>query len=253
VTSPDPLSPLRADPATTAILCDFDGTLAKIVDDPYAARPLPGAADVLERLAAAYGRVGVVSGRPAAFLNECFGGRGLWLSGLYGLEHVVDGEIVVDPEAERWRPVVAAAAERAEEHGPADMLVERKGLSVTLHFRTEPEVESAVRQWATAEVEHSGLAPHQARMSVELRPPVARSKGTAVLEAATGMSAVCFLGDDRGDLDAFDALDELAAEGAATVRIAVRSDEVPADLLTRADLTVDGPGGALALLESLSL
>jgi trehalose 6-phosphate phosphatase len=251
VASPDPLAPLRDDPHATALLTDFDGTLADIVDDPYAARPIDGAADVLESLAARYGRVGVISGRPAAFLSEWFGGRGVWLSGLYGLEHVVDGTIVVHPDAERWRKVVAEAADRAEREGPSDMLVERKGLSVTLHFRVEPELEAAVRACAAREVERTGLIAHDARMSVELRPPADRSKGTAVRDAATGMSAACFIGDDRGDLDAFDALDVLAQEGVAAVRVAVTSAEVPRELMARADVTVDGPRGALALLRSL--
>jgi trehalose 6-phosphate phosphatase len=71
----------------------------------------------------------------------------------------------------------------------------------------------------------------------------------ALVEAA---AAACFLGDDLGDLPAFDALDRLAARsGADVLRVAVRSEEAPPELLARADLVVDGPPGALALLEEL--
>ena len=51
-------------PAGAAIITDFDGTLAPIVDDAAAARPLEGVVDALHLLAARYARVAVVSGRP---------------------------------------------------------------------------------------------------------------------------------------------------------------------------------------------
>src|SRR4051812_8239399 len=60
---------LGAAPARTALLCDFDGTLAPIVDDPAAAGPLPGAVEVLARLSERLGLVAVVSGRPVSFLT----------------------------------------------------------------------------------------------------------------------------------------------------------------------------------------
>jgi len=88
-------------------------------------------------------------------------------------------------------------------------------------------------------------------MSFELHPPIPADKGTALLERATDLDAVCFIGDDVGDLPAFDALDKLQAEGVHTWRVAVRSEEESSDLVERADLTVDGPAGVMALLEAL--
>ena len=81
----DPFAAFLAAPDRAAILTDFDGTLAPIVEDPATAHPLPGAADVLERLAKRYAVVGVVSGRPVEYLRSRLG-DGLWLSGVYGLE-----------------------------------------------------------------------------------------------------------------------------------------------------------------------
>ena len=246
------LAPFLAHPASAGIFSDFDGTLAAIVDDPVRARPLPGVADVLARLARRYGRVAVVSGRPAAFLDEHFGGRGVLLSGLYGLEAAGADGVVVHPGARRWRAAVDEAATRAEASGPDGMLVERKGLSVTFHYRTDPDLHAAVRSWAEAEAARTGLALHPARMSYELRPPVGRGKGSAVEEMAEGLDAVCFVGDDRGDLEAFDAMDRIAAGGRIALRVGVRSEEAPADLLARADLLVDGPDGVLGLFERLA-
>ena len=90
-------------------------------------------------------------------------------------------------------------------------------------------------------------------MSVELHPPLDADKGAVVEELSNGMTAACFLGDDRGDLPAFDALDRLAAGGMHTVKIAVASSEAPAELLERADVVVDGVAGSLAVLRALEL
>lgn len=252
MTSPDPLAAWRVAPARAGVFSDFDGTLSPIVVDAAAARPLPGVADTLAALATRYRRVGVVSGRPAAFLLQHLGGRGLVMSGLYGLERVGPaGEVEVDPDVERWRDAVRAAADRAEADGWPQHVVERKGLSVTLHYRPMPEREVEARAWAEAEAARRGLRVLPARMSYELRPPVAADKGTALADLAQGLDAVCFLGDDLGDLPAFDALDRLADGGVTVARVAVASDESPPGLLARADVVVDGPAGALALLGAL--
>jgi trehalose 6-phosphate phosphatase len=231
-----------------AILTDFDGTLAPIVDDPAAAAPLPGAVEVLHRLAARFGLVGVVSGRPVSYLVGHVG-EGLWLSGLYGLERIEGGRRLEAPEAGPWRPVVTEAVERAE--AAFGVAVEPKGLSLTIHFRTRPELGPAVRAWAEDEAARTGLVVRSAKASLELHPPVKADKGTVVEAAVAGMAAVCFLGDDVGDLPAFDGLDRLAESGVHTVRVGVSTPEAPAELLERADVVVDGPAGALALLESL--
>ena len=239
------------------MVTDFDGTLSAVVDDPAAARPLDGVPETLGQLASRFGRVGVVSGRPAAFLVDRLGlaagpPAAMAVVGLYGLERVgPTGDVVVPPGVERWRAVVTRAADEAERVAPPGAAIERKGLSVTLHWRTRPEVEPWATRWATAAAARYGLELHRARMSCELRPPVPVDKGTAVAELVAGFRAACFLGDDLGDLPAFAALDRLAAAGAAVVKVAVRSPESPPELLESASMVVDGPAGALAVLRRL--
>ncbi len=247
----DLLAPLRADPDATGIFSDFDGTLAAIVDDPATARALDGAADVLADLAHRYRRVGVISGRPGAFLAEHLGGRGLLLSGLYGLETADDDGVHATEEAEGWRDAIEEVVARAEAELGSGAGVERKGLAITVHYRNDPSLQADVEAWTEEAAEASGLVVHAARMSVELRPPLESDKGLVLAEAAGGLGAACFLGDDRGDLTAFDALDRLAAGGASVVRVGVTSAEAPPELLERADIVVEGPEGALEVLRAL--
>ena len=241
--------PVLADPMSAAILTDFDGTLSPIVTDPQAAAPLPGAVDVLRALGERLALVGVVSGRPVAYLRQQLGDE-LWLSGLYGLESYSGGALVELPEAAEWREVVTVATQRAAAaFGGA---VEPKGLSLTVHFRAEPELGPAVRAWADDEATRSGLVVRPAKASIELHPPVPADKGSVVERAAAGLRAVCFLGDDVGDLPAFAALDRLATAGVHVVKVAVSTEEAPVAVLDRADVVVDGPEGALALLAWLA-
>lgn len=231
------------------MLTDFDGTLAPIVDDPTAAAPLPGVPEVLALLHDRYAVVAVVSGRPVDYLRRRLGDE-LRLSGLYGLERFEGGTVVSTAGADRWRPVVATSVARAE--AELGSIVEDKGLSLTLHFRTAPGRSDEVCTWADGEAARSGLVVRNAKSSLELHPPVPADKGSVVRELSAGLGAVCFLGDDVGDLPAYDALDALAAQGVHTVRIAVRTEESPAEVLSRADIVVDSPHGALVLLESLA-
>ena len=256
--SPDPLpalvSPLRDQPARAAVITDFDGTLSPIVADPPEARALPGAVDVLHAIAERYGTVAVVSGRPAVFLVDRLQLAAcprLVAYGLYGLEWT-DGDVIVEhPDVGSWRAVVGETADAAEDQAPLGVWVERKGLSVTLHTRNAPEEMEWARSWSEARAAVSGLAVHPGRMSYELRPAVPVDKGTVVTDLVRNAGAACFLGDDRGDLAAFDALDRLSAKGGAALRVGVRSEEAPAELLERADVLVDGPPGVVEFLRAL--
>jgi trehalose 6-phosphate phosphatase len=246
----DRWEPFRARPSDAGIFTDYDGTLSSLVDDPAVAVPLPGTAELLADLANHYGCVGVLTGRPVAFLEDLLP-RGLLLVGLYGLE-VVDGGVRRDhPHGGAWREVIDDLAAIARDRGPAGMRVEAKGLSLTLHYREAPELAGAVREFAERQAERSGLRSRPAKMSFELHPPIECDKGTALRTHASGLSAVCFVGDDVADLAAFDALDDLAADGVHTVRVAVEGVETPPELCGRADVRVKGPEHAQALLASL--
>jgi trehalose 6-phosphate phosphatase len=252
---PDALLPLAAEPQDAAVLVDFDGSISAIVDDPAAARVLPAARDALAGLIGVVGTVAVVSGRPVGFLAAAVDLGGLTLVGQYGLERMVDGRAVVDPRAEPYLDAVATAADDAERELP-DLLVERKaGVAVTVHWRTAPAREDDAIGAVDRIARRHGLAVYATKMARELRPPVPADKGTAVEALVDGMTSACFAGDDRGDLDAFAAIERLSSAGrlAHAVRIAVGSVEVPPELLAQADLVVDGPTGLVSVLEQLAV
>ncbi len=245
------IEPLLSSVADSGVFTDFDGTLSEIVDEPSQAAPLAGVAEALGQLADRFGRVAVLSGRPVDFLVPWFPPQVL-LSGLYGLELVINGQRLDHPLGGVWREVVDDVVTQSQARGPEGMRVEPKGLSLTLHYRGRPERRADVARWAEQQAARSGLHLRPARQSYELHPPIDVDKGTSLLELADDLSAACFLGDDLGDLPAFDALDQLGARGVSTLRVGVRSAEVAPELVDRADLVVEGPAGALALLQALA-
>jgi len=254
------LAPLLARPASTAVLTDFDGTLSPIVRDPSEARPLDGSAGVMARLARHFGVVAVVSGRPVSFLEEHLAlpvpsnpRHRVRLVGLYGLERSgSDGRVIVESAAAGWSEVVAAAAAHLRQVAPEGVLVEQKDLAVTVHWRRAPQAEEWVKVAVAAEAERSGLRAHPARRSAELRPPLDVDKGSVVRGMAGSCSAACYLGDDLGDLPAFEALAALGREGVTTLSIAAVDDESDPAVAAAADVVVAGARGALGVLAWLA-
>ncbi|MBF6556252.1 MAG: trehalose-phosphatase [Acidimicrobiales bacterium] len=263
------LAPLLEHAATTAIVTDFDGTLAPIVDRPGDARPLDGTAEVMERLAHRFGVVAVVSGRPVSFLVDQLtpAGRDARAGsagppepghprfvGLYGLEWSgADGTVGVEPGVERWRPVVGESARRLGSLAPEGVVVEAKGLSVTVHWRGAPEAAARVASAVEAEVASTGLRAHPGRLSIELRPPLDIDKGSALRRLVAGCSAACFFGDDLGDLPAFATLADLASQdGMATVAVAVVDAESPEEVAAAADVVLEGTHAALDVMRWLA-
>jgi trehalose 6-phosphate phosphatase len=253
------LRPFVTAPERAGIFLDFDGTLSEIVQIPSDARPIAGARDVLDRLAAFYRLVVIVSGRSAEQLVEWLGPEvEIW--GVHGAERATNGRVELSeragPYANLMRRVHADASNRLAQLNIPGIVLEDKGVMLGLHFRAAPDVEQARRALDAVAADLAGeygLTRAGCRLAFELRPPVEFSKAQVVLDRAreARLGAAAFVGDDRVDLPGFDALDMLEGEGVSALRVAVRSDEVPQELIERADLVVDGPVGALGFLTSL--
>jgi trehalose 6-phosphate phosphatase len=243
-----------------ALCLDFDGTLSPIVEDPQAARPLRGIVELLEPLAARFAAVALISGRPAAYLAEHAAAPGVRYLGLYGLQEIHDGQVQVDPRLEAARPAVLAAHQDLRDSAAvrdSGAWLEDKEYAVAVHTRrvADPDQWAAPIDQAAREVaDRHGLEVVPGKLVWELRPAVRSDKGDAVrrLVAESGAREVVVVGDDLGDLAAFAAAAEFAAEGRDGLRVAVRSAEAPPALLAEADLVVDGPPGVLDFLHWLT-
>jgi|Tabmets5t2r1_1033131.scaffolds.fasta_scaffold00484_2 trehalose 6-phosphate phosphatase len=243
-----------------ALCLDFDGTLSPIVDDPQAARPLHGIIELLEPLAERFAAVALISGRPAAYLARHTATPGVRYLGLYGLQEIHDGQVQVDQRLETARPAVVAAHEDLKAHPAVQASgawLEDKEYAVAVHTRrvADPDRWAAPIDQAAREVAaRHGLEVVPGKLVWELRPAVRSDKGDAVRRVVAESAAreVVVAGDDLGDLAAFAAAAQFAAEGGDALRVAVRSAEAPPQLLAEADLVVDGPPGLRDLLERLA-
>ena len=171
-------------------------------------------------------------------------------SGSTASSGVVDGVHHTLHEAESYRSTIRDLIEEATAAFGA-AVVEPKGLSLTIHYRSDESLAAPMRAWVAEQAERTGMEQRPAKRSFELHPPIKRDKGTVLVELAEDLDPVAYIGDDLGDLPAFDGLDELAARGVSTIRVAVDSAEAPPILRSRADLVVDGPAGAEALLRRI--
>jgi len=257
------ITPLRDDPRASAILCDIDGTLAPIVLDPEQARVPPEIRDALRALAERFAMVACVSGRRATDARQLVGADELTYAGNHGLELLQPGE----REAE-LDPAVGGAAAAARDFvgtidaialGELGMSVEDKGPIQALHWRTATDGEVAERRAReiAAQAERAGLVAHWGRKVLEIRPTGEVNKGTAVrrlLGSVRGVQRALFAGDDRTDLDAFDALRTAEAEGRlrSAVCLGISSEERPPGLAESADALLDGPEAFGDVLRSLA-
>jgi trehalose 6-phosphate phosphatase len=255
------LEPLRADPARSAILCDVDGTLAPIVDDPDAAAVSDLARQTLADLAARYLLVACVSGRRASAARRIVGIEALTYAGNHGLELLRPGDREPRPVAELGARGAAAAGFVSrldwQALGSAGLRLEDKGPIQAIHWRAaaDPELAAGHARTIAELAEREGLYPHFGRLVLEIRPLAEVDKGVAVraLLGAADATRAFYGGDDRTDLDAFAALRALKRERVLehAVCVGVASGEGPPEIQREADVVVDSTDGFLDLLRSL--
>lgn len=252
---PPAIQALAASPATAALVLDFDGVLAPIVEEPDAsAMPAPVAHSVA-RLAAALGTLAVISGRPAEFLADRVRARGARLLGSYGIEQISDGARELAPAAAAWLGAVDDARRSLTElvGGWPGVRIEPKPVSVAVHWRQAVDREAAaaeVREAAARVAAETGLRAEPGKLVEELRPPIDVDKGSAVaaLIAAERPGAVAYAGDDLGDIPALRAVRE--AGGYALV--VDHGTETDHRLLQLADEVFAGTDGFAAWLAELA-
>src|SRR5215218_1682793 len=225
------------------VACDYDGTVAPIVEDPMAATPRPDTVVALRALAALPNtHVAVVSGRS---LRDLAGLSRLpteiHLVGRHGGEFDLGFGKRLSPRELDLRAAIKAQLGEIAERTPGAEL-EVKPAAVTFHYRRadREDVRRALADIEAGPAALDGVHTHHNDEAVELLV-VDTDKGRALesLRHRVGASAVLFFGDSPTDEHAF-----------ATLRgpdVGVKVG--PGD--TRARFHVDDTGGvafALALL-----
>ena len=247
------LEALRSRPQEAALLLDFDGTLSEIAERPEDARPVEGAAEVLEDLAASYRTVAIVTGRPAMMASALLGARSVRYCGLYGLEELTPAG-AVSVEHVPLPHEIRALAEEAAAAVP-ETRVEPKGSTIAVHYRQAADGAAARRALIEllAPARSAGFELIEGKKVVELVPAGWPRKGGVVRRLLDDrqLHAALYAGDDLADIEAFTELDRAAERGVSTLKVAVRSLGTPAALTEAADLVAAGPPGLLGLLRGL--
>jgi trehalose 6-phosphate phosphatase len=248
---------------------DFDGTLSRIVDDPWGAAILPLGRRALRVLAGLPDvHVVVLSGRTSADAAARVRVGGVTYMGNHGMERAFLNR---RGRPERLRSTVdeagheqVHAAQRLAEEVPrlvAEpwLVVERKPPAVAFHFRTAPDLPAAAAsvRAAVEQLDPDGILERfPGRRVLELRPYGAVAKGGA-LEALVERYAprsVIMLGDDVSDAMAFRALRRLRDRGVTDgIAIGVRARAgIPDEVLEAADVVLASPVEATRFLSALA-
>lgn len=189
------------------VACDYDGTLAPIIDNPDEARPLRESVAALRQLAAMPDtHVAVISGRALrdlAALSRL--PEEIHLVGSHGTEFDVGFADDLSSEQRDLRDRVLGELNNIarRDHG---FIVEPKPAGVAFHYRkAEPEIAAiAVEDVLSGPGSRDGVHVKTGKMVVELSV-LDLNKGDALDRLRTDVSAeaVIFAGDDVTDEDAF--------------------------------------------------
>ncbi len=214
------------------VACDYDGTLAAIVDDPASARPDQQAISALRDLAGLPDTfVAVISGRARADLENLMG-------------HI-PGALVIGGHGGEWAdgaisPQVAALASRLGEVAAEfpGAHVESKPTGAAFHYRqVDPGVaEDAARSAVAAATKLATRVVHGKRV-VDFSTTDA-DKGSALqqLQREISPDVTMYIGDDMTDEDAFSVLGPTdvgikVGEGATTAQWRIPSQPEVSSLL----------------------
>jgi trehalose 6-phosphate phosphatase len=200
-----------------ALFLDYDGTISEITPDLANAQPVPGAVDLLTRLASRPDRfrVAIISGRQTDMLMRLMRvPRGITIVGNHGLEISEPGQklrMLADPAL--FMPALDSVRKwlRANVPSGAGFVVEDKRFSVALHYRLADPANALTLTARMREfVEQTPLLIGEGKMVIEAKPRQA-NKGEAVRILTRDDDEhrlPVYFGDDLTDEDAFLALRE---------------------------------------------
>lgn len=243
------------------LVFDIDGTLSPIAPTPHEARLYPGIVSLLQE-AQEHAHIAITTGRAidngAAMVNvdgiTYIGNHGLeWSNGLPS-SHTVQ----ILSEAMAYVEPGQHLLDLAEQQltGFPGLLVERKRIGGSVHYRLCPDQEQARRTILSLLKEPArqvNMRLSEGKKVVEIKPLLALDKGQSLRRFVEqfGLRGVVFAGDDRTDLDAVMEVARLRKDGIAALSIVVQhADTLPA-LLENADIVVQEVDGMADLLRKL--
>lgn len=250
------------------VALDFDGTLSPIVEDPEIAVIHAEAPDVLVGLSAQVRAIAVLTGRPARQVLALGGlddvgdaigeaGRELVILGQYGNERwTSNARRVISPKPPAGLASLISDLPRLLRGvDAADAWVEEKGLAVAVHTRRTVDPRGAFDRLLPVLTEAArarNLTIEPGRLVIEVRA-AGMDKGVALRQLVEQYDAraVVFVGDDLGDVPAFEAVGELRDKGMPALLVCSGSDE-ESTLRDLADVVVAGPDGVMAFLRALT-
>jgi len=250
------------------VALDFDGTLSPIVDNPNVAHIHDDAGGVLDDLAAEVRAIAVITGRPARQVLALGGldevgdaiadhGRELVVLGQYGNERWTSFErrVVTPKPPPGLSGLIRELPRLLREAGAPEAWIEEKGLAVAVHTRRLDDPSAAFDRLLpvlTAAAQERRLSVEPGRLVIEIRAGgMNKGKALSALVSEFEAGAVVFVGDDLGDVPAFEAALKVRAQGFPALLVCSGSEEQPA-LREIVDLEVDGPDGVMEFLRTLT-
>ena len=201
------------------LLSDYDGTLTPIVGRPKEAVLSPEVREKLRALAQKpTSSVGIISGRSLPELESMVAIEGIYYAGNHGLEIEGPGLKFISQPAEIGRTTINNLARQlaAALDSIAGVIIEDKGLSLSVHYRLvkkdeENVVTETFKRVTRTSVNEGKVKVTSGKKVLEVRPPIDWHKGKAVeaitreIKAHLKLETVLtiYLGDDTTDEDAF--------------------------------------------------
>lgn len=252
----EPLRPLLSG-KPFAIFTDIDGTLAPIVPNPEDARISPRARDALCQLIGQGVRVAFITGRALEKARSMVDISEAYFAANHGLQIAIGGDTSTPEELRLYVEWARQVIHDASGWNLPGVTIEDKGPIVAFHYRRahpEEEARTAIRAAVAASKAAAHFRVQEGRRVIELRPPLAIDKGTAVgtLVRQIGAKSVLAIGDDATDLDMFRGVSDLREAGIPGASVAVLSDEAEPLVLESTDYFVRGVEGVEWLLEGLA-
>ncbi|MCL5048175.1 MAG: trehalose-phosphatase [Firmicutes bacterium] len=240
--------------SANAFVCDFDGTLAPIINDPTQSKIPQHIVESLLLLTQKIEIVAVISGRELEFLNQAFvphigrhGEMPIKIFGLYGSQ-TNDDNFAGLHRTSGMTAELKKAILQCSTSLPEKIYIEVKDNGVVFHYRNSPDLETEVLAMAEEVTNTFPVRALQGKKVIELVPADQIDKGDVIDYIGNYADAICYIGDDYGDIAAFESVNKRARSG---LSIGVFSEEMPIELYQKCQFILESTQAVHQLTQEL--